>query len=85
MGGQPSAAQRPMPLQGLDSVARAGRFVAAGADEEIGKAELVDANRSAQQKGHHAARKLAICRLRRKPTLQVMGSLGEALGVSRRG
>src|SRR5579871_2890905 len=87
-GGEPAAAQRAVACHGLRGVGRAGRLVAAGADEKISQRELIETDRAAHQPrskprkggGEHAARKLAIRRARRKAS---GGGHGVASALSR--
>ena len=71
---QPAALEGAVTQHCIGGVRRARGLVAAGADEKIGERQLVGADRAAQSAGnqgrdqtrHHAARKLAIWRGRRK-------------------
>ena len=49
---QPAAVQRTVTRHGLGGIGRARGLVAAGADEEIGKRQLVGADRPAQKAGN---------------------------------
>src|SRR4051812_18592454 len=73
MRSEEAALQGAVPRHRFGGIGRAGRFVAAGANEEVGERQLVETDRPTQEQRRHAARKLAIHRRWRKPWIEGHG------------
>ena len=55
---QPAAAQRAMARHRLGRIGRAGRLIAAGADEEVGQRQLIEADCAAERSGSSQRREI---------------------------